>query len=216
VVPSFIEILEDFHVELPIMTKILISVSDFFKAYWMYIIGGGIAFVAVIMNMYRSKSGQKVVDGFIVTMPVIGKVINKVITARFSRTLATLLGSGVLILPALEILKKIIGNSVLQEKFSDVIMKVNKGKGLAQPMIEMDYFEPMVISMVKIGEESGALDSTLNKCADFYEKEVEVSLQQLTGMIEPVVMSGVAVIVGFIVLSILTPMLKIYENFNAG
>lgn len=214
VVPSFVDILHGFNVELPAITKILIGVSGFFKSSWYYMLGGLIIASIVGYRYYKSEDGKYNIDSVALKLPVIGVLINKIITARFARTMSTLISSGVLILPSLEILQKILGNAVMKEKFGDVILKVNKGMGLTQPLIETEYFSAMVISMVKIGEESGALDKTLTKCADFYDKEVELGLQQMTSMIEPVVMSIVAVIVAFIVLSILTPMLSIYENFQ--
>lgn len=212
VVPDFVQILDDFNVELPTITVVLIWISDF-------LVDNLFRIIAVIVTAYftmkfilKTKGGKYFIHSLLLKTPVIGNLTVKIVTARFSRTLSVLLASGVLLIPSMEVIQKIIGNIVIKEKVVAVTEDIRKGKGLYVPLRKANFFPQMVISMVKIGEESGELDFSLDKCANFYDDEVEEGLQQATSMIEPVVMIGMAIVVGFIVLSILFPMLSIYEN----
>jgi type IV pilus assembly protein PilC len=126
-----------------------------------------------------------------------------------------LIASGVLLIQAMEVVQKVVNNAIISEKLEEVITEIKKGRGLTQPLTSMKYFPPMIISMVRIGEESGELDFSLNKCADFYDDEVEMALQQLMTFIEPLIIIFLAGVVGFIMLGILTPMFKIYETLGA-
>ncbi|MFZ5990043.1 MAG: type II secretion system F family protein [Bacillota bacterium] len=216
VVPSFAEILQGFNVELPIFTKILISVSDFFKSFWYFIVGGLIAAVVGLRVFSRTHDGKVFFGNLSIKLPVISGLTRNIVTARLTRNLGTLMSSGVLLIQAMEVVQKILNNAVLEERIDAVIEDIKKGRGLTQPLADMRYFPPMVISMIRIGEESGNLDFALDKSADFYDEEVETSLQQLTSMIEPIIMCTMAVVVAFIVLSILYPMMSIYEAMSAG
>jgi type IV pilus assembly protein PilC len=214
VVPSFAEILEGFGAEMPGFTKILISISSFFKAFWWLILGGIIGLVVSGKTFSKSKDGKHFFGVLAIKLPILKAVTRSIITARLTRTLGTLMSSGVLLIQAMEVVQKILGNIVIAEKIEEVISEVKKGKGLTQPLTAMNYFPPMLISMVKIGEESGNLDYSLEKSADFYDQEVETSLQQLTALIEPLVIIVMALIVAFIILSILYPMMSIYQNMS--
>jgi type IV pilus assembly protein PilC len=214
VVPSFAEILEGFGAEMPGFTKILISISSFFKAFWWLILGGIIGLVVSGKTFSKSKDGKHFFGALAIKLPILKAVTRNIITARLTRTLGTLMSSGVLLIQAMEVVQKILGNIVIAEKIEEVISEVKKGKGLTQPLTAMNYFPPMLISMVKIGEESGNLDYSLEKSADFYDQEVETSLQQLTALIEPLVIIVMALIVAFIILSILYPMMSIYQNMS--
>jgi type IV pilus assembly protein PilC len=212
VVPSFVKILDSFKVEMPPMTSALISISDFFIAYWIHLFVAVILAIIGVKSIIKTEGGRAYLHALSLKIPVIGGLINRIITARFTRTLSVLLASGVLLIQSMEIVQKIIGNSVVQGKLDEVISEVKKGKGLFIPINNMKFFPPMVNSMVKIGEESGELDFALAKCADYYEQEVETKLQSVTSLIEPAVMIVMAGVVGFIVLSILTPMFSIYNS----
>ena len=215
VVPSFATILQGFGTELPSFTKILISISEFFKSFWWLLLGGVAGLVLIGKNYARSKEGKRFFGGLAVKLPVMKDVTKNIMTARLTRTLGTLMASGVLLIQGMEVTQKILGNAVIAEKIEDVISEIKKGKGLTPPLTALKYFPPMVISMIKIGEESGSLDFALEKSADFYDQEVETSLQRLASMIEPAVIIAMALVVAFIILSILYPMMSIYQNMSA-
>lgn len=214
VVPNFANILEGFGAELPVFTRVLINVSNFFKIFWWLIILiiAGIAFGAKAFA--KSYEGKIFFGGLAMKLPVIKNVTQNILTARFTRTLGTLTTSGVLLIQALEITQRVLGNMVVSEKIGGVIEEIKKGKGLTQPLQAVKYFPPMVMSMIRVGEESGNLDFALTKSADFYDQEVETSMQQLTSLIEPAVIIVMAVIVAFIVLSIMYPMMSIYNTMS--
>ncbi|MDQ2085843.1 type II secretion system F family protein [Herbivorax sp. ANBcel31] len=212
VIPTFAEILGEFDVELPVYTSILISISDVFKSFWYIIIGGIIAIVSSIAYYRKTPDGKVFFGKLAIGLPVFKSVTRNIITARFTRTLGTLMSSGVLLIQSMEVVAKVLGNSVVEQKISHVIEEVKKGKGLTTPLASIRYFPHMVISMIRIGEESGNLDFALEKSADFYDQEVERSLQQLTSFIEPLIMISLALVVGFIILSVLTPMFALYEE----
>lgn len=214
VVPSFADILKGFSVELPIFTRILIDISNFFKSFWWLMLGVIIMLAATCRAYSKSYNGKLFFGRLAITLPVLKGATRNIITARLTRTLGTLMSSGVLLIQAMEVVQKILGNAVIAEKIDGVITEVKKGKGLTQPLNAVKYFPPMVISMVKIGEESGDLDYALEKSADFYDQEVEVSMQRLTSLIEPIVIILMALVVAFIILSILYPMMSIYQTMS--
>ena len=214
VVPSFATILQGFGTEIPSFTRILLSVSNFFKNFWWLMIGGIILLVVTMKSYSRSKDGKRFFGGLAIRMPVMKDVTKNIMTARLTRTLGTLMASGVLLIQGMEVTQKILGNAIIAEKIEDVISEVKKGKGLTPPLMAMKYFPPMVLSMIKIGEESGSLDFALEKSADFYDQEVEASLQKLAALIEPIVIIAMALVVAFIILSILYPMMSIYQTMS--
>ncbi|MDP4183057.1 MAG: type II secretion system F family protein, partial [Bacillota bacterium] len=212
VVPQFSIALKDMGVEMPLFTRILMAVSGFFKTFWwllVIIVGGGIVF---IRSYVKTKSGKRFFGNLSIKLPIVKMVMRNIMTARFTRTLGTLIASGVMLIQAMEVVQNVLGNEAVSEMFDEVINEIKKGRGLTQPLSNMKYFPPMVISMIRVGEESGDLDFSLNKCADFYDEEVEVSMQMLSDFIQPAVIIVLAFIVGFIVLSVLYPMLTIYQN----
>lgn len=212
VVPKFVEMLLEFKVELPIFTKILIAISGFFVNFWWAMLGGVIALIFGIRAFAKSESGKMFIGNLAIKLPVIKGVTKNIITARFSRTLGTLMSSGVLLIQSMEVVQKILGNAVIIKKFDIVIDEIKKGKGLTQPLVGCRYFPPLLISMIRIGEESGSLDFTLEKAADFYDQEVETSVQQLMSFIEPIITIFLAIVCAFVVLSVLVPMLSIYQH----
>lgn len=214
VVPSFSEILKSFGVELPIFTKILLGVSSFFQVFWPLILAGIFGLIVGGGYFRKSRQGRKFVGNLAIGLPVFKTVTKNILSARFSRTMATLMASGVLIIQALEVSRKIMGNIVIEEKMDSVIEDIKQGKGLSQPLSNIKYFPPMLLSMVRIGEESGNLDFSLNKAADFFDGEVETSIQQLMSLIEPVIVIVLSVVVAFVILSILYPMLSVYQSMS--
>ncbi len=214
VVPSFMDILTGFGVDMPATTRILIVVSEFFKSYWWLIVFSIIGIFTGGKMYKRSESGKLFFGELAIKLPVLKGVTENIITSRFSRTMETLINSGVQLIKSLEIVQKVIGNAVIEKRITGVIDEIKKGKGLTGPLSEMKYFSPMIVSMVRIGEESGNLEYTLKKSADFYEEEMQASLQKLTTFIEPLVICVLAVVIGFIVISVLLPMYSIYQNLS--
>lgn len=212
VVPSFVEILEGFNVPLPIFTKILIAVSDFFVSFWWAILAAMVAMFFGFKAFSKSDAGKMLFGNLAIKLPVLKGVTKNIITSRLARTLGTLMSSGVLLIQSMEVVQRILNNAVIIKRFDTVIDEIKKGKGLTQPLLGCKYFPPLLMSMVRIGEESGSLDFTLEKAADFYDQEVETSIQQLMALIEPLITILLAFVVAFVVLSVLVPMLSIYQN----
>ncbi len=215
VVPTFADVLSSLGSELPIYTKILLKIGSIFKSFWWLILLVIIGLVVCVKAYTKSESGKRFIGKIMITVPVIKNVEKSIISARFTRTLGTLIASGVLLIQAMEVVQKVVNNAIISERLEEVISEIKKGRGLTQPLTSMKYFPPMIISMVRIGEESGELDFSLGKCADFYDDEVEMALQQLMTFIEPLIIIFLAGVVGFIMLGILTPMFKIYETLGA-
>ncbi len=214
VVPSFASILNGFGAKLPIFTVILINISSVFQRFWWLMILIIIGIAVGTKYFKKSDTGRRVFGRLAMSAPIIKGVTKNIITARFARTMASLLASGVLIMQSLEVVQKLLGNIIIEEKLQEVIDDIKQGKGLSQPLTDMKYFPQMLVSMVKIGEESGNLDYSFDKAADFYDEEVETSVQQLTSLIEPIIIIFLAFIVAFVILSILYPMLSIYQTMT--
>lgn len=214
VVPSFASTLNGMGAELPGITKFLISLSGFFENYWWMLVFGIVVLLIGFKLYSKSEAGKQLFSKMAISLPVAKGITRAIMTARFTRTMGTLIASGVLLVQALEIVRKIMGNTLLMDKMDYIIDEVKKGKGLTQPLANIKYFPPLLISMVRIGEESGELDYTLDKSADFYDREVEAAMQKLTTFIEPVIMVGLGGIVAFIILSILYPMLGVYQHMS--
>jgi type IV pilus assembly protein PilC len=208
-VPIFVKIFQDLGGELPTLTQWIVNVSNLLRNYWFVIFPllGGSVFGAI--KVKRTEWGRMNWDRVKLKLPMkIGDVVLKVTMARFSRTLATLVGAGVDIVKSLEITGQTAGNWVIEEALNDVRVKVHEGIPIAQPLVESPVFPPMVSQMVKIGEETGELEKMLSKIADFYEDEVDAAIQALTSIIEPIMMIGVGLMVGVIIIAMYMPMFK--------
>ena len=217
VVPQFIQIFKDFdNVEMPAMTQMLINMSNFMTSWQgqLILIGGSFGSVFLFKKFVRTKFGKRLFDRYKMKLPVFGKLSHNIGVARFSRTLSTLLTSGVPILQALETVAHAIDN----ETFTDVIMnaraRIREGDSIGEPLEKSKLFPPMVVQMISIGEETGALDQMLSKVADFYEAEVEMQLSQLAAALEPIMIVVLGVIVLFIVLSLFMPFIAIIEKLT--
>jgi type IV pilus assembly protein PilC len=211
-VPVFQNVFADLGGELPFLTKIVVAASDLLRSYWFIIfpaLGGGIY---GFRRWKKTEPGRQAWDRFLLRVPAgIGKVVLKVTMARFSRTLATLVAAGVDIIKALEIAGQTSGNWVIESALANVRARVHEGVPIAQPLIEDPIFPPLVAQMVKVGEETGELEQMLDKVADFYEDEVDTSINSLTSIIEPLMMVGVGMIVGVIVIAMYLPMFKLLQ-----
>jgi type IV pilus assembly protein PilC len=208
-VPIFVKIFASLGGQLPTLTQYVLYASNFLHAYWFIVIPSMIASPFIFKKWKATENGRRNWDRFKLKVPMkIGDTVLKVTMARFSRTLSTLVASGVDIIKALEITGQTSGNWVIEDALAGVRARVHEGVPIAQPLVENPVFPPMVSQMVKIGEETGELEKMLGKIADFYEDEVDAAVQSLTSIIEPVMMIGVGVMVGIVIISMYLPMFK--------
>jgi type IV pilus assembly protein PilC len=207
VIPAFEGMFAEFGAKdaLPALTKVVISLSKSFVTYLPLIVVTGIGAVVGGTYFYRSKRGKRIVHRVILKLPILGQVLQKIAVARFTRTLGTLLSSGVPILDALDIVAKTAGNVVIEEGLLYTRARISEGKNMAEPLAEIKVFPGMVVQMVAVGEQTGALDTMLSKIADFYEEEVDVSVAALTSLLEPILMVVVGGIVGVVLISMYLP-----------
>lgn len=210
VMPTFIEMFESEGVVLPLSTKILLGISGFLSNNLLVVILSMVV-IAVAFSYYkRSEHGINTLSKIKLKLPIIGDLNKKIIVSRFTRTLSTLVVSGVSLIQALPVVAGVVGNKVAEEALMKVREEVVKGEGLSNPIRDTGIFPEMLASMVTIGEETGQLDEILNKTADFYDEEVEQAIQRTTALIEPVLILVMGVVIGFIVISILLPMFDMY------
>jgi type IV pilus assembly protein PilC len=212
IVPVFVNVFKQLNGQLPTLTQQIVNASNLLRHDW-FIIFPVVGFsIWGVLRAKKTERGRQVWDRLKLRIPMkIGDVVLKVTMARFSRTLATLIGSGVDIVRSLEITGATAGNWVVEEGVAEVRAKVHEGVPIAQPLLENPVFPPMVSQMVKVGEETGELDKMLGKIADFYEEEVDASISALTSIIEPIMMIGVGAMVGVIVIAMYLPMFKMLQ-----
>jgi type IV pilus assembly protein PilC len=209
-VPIFVDIFDQLNGELPMLTQMVLHASNFLKATWFILLPGVIGGIFGLKKFLKTDVGRRRWDALKLKLPMkIGDVVLKVTMARFSRTLSTLVAAGVDIIKALEITGQTSGNWVVENALAGVRQKVGEGVPIAQPLVENPVFPAMVSQMVKIGEETGELEKMLGKIADFYEDEVDASVQALTSIVEPIMMLGVGVMVGIVIISMYLPMFKL-------
>ena len=209
IIPVFVKVFDSLNGELPMLTQMVMHASNALRHYWFIIFPAIGGMIFGFRRWKRTEGGRKMWDRFKLKIPMrVGDVVHKIALARFSRTLSTLVSSGVDIIKALEITGATSGNWVVEEALTEVRTRVHEGVPISQPLQEDPVFPPMVGQMVKIGEETGELDGMLGKVADFYEDEVDSSIQSLTSIIEPILMIGVGIMVGTIVISMYLPMFK--------
>ncbi len=209
IVPIFEDMFADFGEALPLPTRIVVIMSDFIKNYWYLIIGGIITTIVGVNRAYQTKRGRRIIDGLLLKIPVFGDLLKKTAVARFTRTLGTMLSSGVPILEGLEVVSKTSGNVVIEEAVIKARTSLSQGKTLADPLMETNVFPGMVTQMIAVGESTGALDVMLSKIADFYEDEVDASVDSLTAMIEPLLMVFLGVVVGGLVIALYLPIFQL-------
>ncbi len=211
VIPKLSKMFEDIDMALPFQTRVLISLSGFVGDYWWLMFIALIAAFFAFKKYTSSGKGAVQLDNLMINMPVFGKVNRQVAIARFSKTLSTLLMSGVPILKAMDIVKKIIGNRVLEAALAAARENIKEGESIAVPLKRCGEFPPIVVQMISIGEQSGELEDMLETLADSYEKEVSYTMERLTALIEPVMIVVLAFIIGFIVFAVVMPILQINE-----
>jgi type IV pilus assembly protein PilC len=209
IIPVFVKVFDQLHGNLPMLTQIVMHASYALRHWWFIIFPAIAGLVFAFRRLKQTEQGRQLWDRFKLRIPLhIGEVVHKIALARFSRTLSTLISSGVDIIKALEITGATAGNWVVEQSLAQIKTRVHEGVPISQPLQEDPVFPPMVGQMVKIGEETGELDGMLGKVADFYEDEVDTSIQSLTSIIEPLLIICVGAMVGTIVISMYLPMFK--------
>jgi type IV pilus assembly protein PilC len=209
VIPTFKSMFEGFGATLPLPTRIILELSRLVRQFFIPVI---IAFVGMIIGLryyYKTEKGRKVIDTLLLKAPVFGMLLRKVAVAKFTRTLGTLISSGVAILDGLEITARTAGNKVVEEAIMKTRVSIAEGKTIAAPLKETTVFPPMVVQMIAVGEQTGALDSMLSKIADFYDDEVDTTVSNLTSLLEPLLMVFLGVVVGGVVIAMYLPIFKL-------
>ncbi len=210
VIPTFRDVFESFGAKLPLPTQIVINISEFLQSKKAFIlVAGAIGFWMLVSAYRKTTAGAYQWDKMILGLPTFGTLVRKAAVAKFARTLGTLIKSGVPIMDALETVGKTAGNLVVERAVQNCRDSVREGKTLTQPLKDSGVFPPMVIQMINVGEETGALDQMLSKVADFYEDEVDVAVEGLTSIIEPILIVFLGVTIGFIVVAMFMPMFEL-------
>lgn len=209
VVPVFTTMFEDFGSALPLPTQIIVNMSDFMKHNFIYILMAIFAMIFLIKKIYATEKGRLAIDKGLLHSPVVGVLLRKVAVAKFTRTLSTMLQSGVPILEALQVVAKTAGNKVIENAVFRVGDSIAEGRPIAEPLEESGVFPNMVVQMINVGETVGALDTMLEKIADFYDEEVDQAVENLTAMIEPFMMVFLGGMIGGLVVAMYLPIFKI-------
>ncbi len=211
VVPQVATIFQQNNAALPLPTVILITISNFISSYWMLLLLAIVATIAGVMYALSTKRGRRFYDTWLLRMPYIGATVTRVLCARFSRTLATMLQSGVQLLPALASVKHVITNALLADAVEESRTSIREGHGMTHPLSQSGLFPPLLIEMIRVGERTGEVESMLERVADTYEREVERSLNQLTTLLEPLMTLAMAGIILFMMLAILLPIFQLNQ-----
>ena len=208
VIPVFEKMFADFGSALPVPTQMVINLSNFVKSYFLIIIGSIIAAIFIFKRYYTTKVGRYTTDRLILKAPVFGPLLKKVAVAKFTRTLGTLINSGVSIVESLDIVAEVVGNKVVEKAIYRVRSSIREGRTIAQPLQESAIFPNMVVQMISVGETTGALDQMLNKIAEFYDQEVETAVDAMTSLIEPFMIVFLGGTIGSIVVAMYLPIFK--------
>lgn len=219
VIPSFRKIFEAMvgpGEALPLPTEIVVGISGFMASYWwllLLLIG---MIVAAIKAYYRTEGGQRNIDALMLKLPIFGQLLKKIAIARFSRTLATLLSSGVPILESLDITGRTAGNVIIMEAIKKVRISIERGQTIAEPLRASSIFPAMVAQMIGVGEQTGAMDAMLSKIADFYEQEVDTAVKSMLTMLEPLMIGFLGITIGSIVISMYLPLFKLIAKLSGS
>ena len=211
VIPTFKGIFSMLGGTLPLPTRILIMVSDTIRNMFIYVVAGLSVFIYALRRYMKTRQGRENFDRLLLSMPVLGQLFRKVAVAKFTRTLSTLVKSGVPILVSLEIVGKTAGNTVIEKAVENVRNGIREGENIADPLAKSGAFPPMVVRMIKVGEQTGQLEKMLTKIADFYEDQVDVAVSGLTSLIEPLIISFLGIVIGGIVIAMFLPVFKLTE-----
>jgi len=216
VIPTFKDMYKQMgpKAKLPGATETVMAISNGFVNNWYLIIGGMIGLIVGLVMMRRTVKGREIFDRILLRLPIIGPTLRKIVVARFTRTLGTLLSSGVPILDALDICAKTAGNVIVQAGIVKARDKISEGHDMAGPLAESRVFPSMVVQMIGVGEQTGAMDQMLQKIADFYEEEVDAAVAAMTSLIEPVMMAFLGVVVGGLIVAMYLPIFKLAGNIG--
>ncbi|EOU2058250.1 type II secretion system F family protein [Clostridium perfringens] len=214
VMPTFVQMFEENNVDLPMSTKMVLGTSKMLGKYGIIIFLILVTAIILLGKYLKSEEGQYKLSIINLKIPVIKKLTQKIIVSRFTRTMGIVSSSGMSLVTSLEIVASVVGNKIAEKELLKVKEKVLKGEGLGDSIMKIKIFPPMLASMVKVGEEAGSLDSILDKTADFYDDELEREIQTATALIEPAMIVVMGIIIGFLLISILTPMFKMYNSIG--
>ena len=214
VMPTFVQMFEENNVDLPMATKMVLGTSKMFGKYGIIIFLILVTAIILLGKYLKSEEGQYKLSSINLKIPVIKKLTQKIIVSRFTRTMGIVSSSGMSLVTSIEIVASVVGNKIAEKELLKVKEKVLKGEGLGDSIMNIKIFPPMLASMVKIGEEAGSLDSILDKTADFYDDELEREIKTATALIEPSMIVLMGIIIGFLLISILTPMFKMYNSIS--
>jgi len=209
VIPTFASLFAALGAQLPLPTRLVIKASNFVANYILFIVAGFVAAGFAFNRYYATYRGRRVIDGLVLKLPVLGDIMRKIAVARFCRTLATLTSSGVPILDGLEITAKTAGNAIIEDAIMGVRKSVEAGRTIAEPLAETKVFPSMVVQMIGVGEQTGAMDAMLNKIAEFYEEEVDNAVEGLMKLMEPIMIAILGTIIGSIVIAMYMPMFEL-------
>ena len=209
VVPIFANMFEAMGVELPLPTKIVVGFSNFLATFWWVFVIVGVGSFLAMKQVYATPGGRMAIDGAMLKTPIFGLLIRKIAVARFTRTLGTLITSGVPLLEALSITARTSGNAVIEQAILQVRKAVEEGRNLTDPLRETEIFPNMVTQMIAVGEQTGAMDAMLQKIADFYEDEVDAAVKDMLTLLEPVIIAFLGGTVGGVVIALYMPMFKL-------
>ncbi|PIQ96925.1 MAG: pilus assembly protein PilC [Nitrospinae bacterium CG11_big_fil_rev_8_21_14_0_20_56_8] len=212
VIPAFAEMFSGGGAELPAPTKLVMDVSDLFRYKWYYMVITGVGSFFAIKKIYATEKGRLEIDRLLLKLPVAGPLVQKVSVAKFTRTLGTLLASGVPLIEGMDICGRTAGNKIVEIAVFNTIEAIKEGENISGPLSRENIFPPMVVQMIDVGENSGSLDTMLAKIADFYDEEVDTAVEALTSLLEPALMVFLGVIVGFIVVAMYLPIFKMGEG----
>ena len=214
VMPTFVQMFEENNVDLPMSTKMVLETSKVLGKYGIIIFLILVTAIILLGKYLKSEEGQYKLSSINLKIPVIKKLTQKIIVSRFTRTMGIVSSSGMSLVTSIEIVASVVGNKIAEKELLKVKEKVLKGEGLGDSIMNIKIFPPMLASMVKVGEEAGSLDSILDKTADFYDDELEREIQTATALIEPAMIVVMGIIIGFLLISILTPMFKMYNSIS--
>jgi type IV pilus assembly protein PilC len=214
VIPTFAALFTSLGVELPLPTRMVIAASNFLARYFIFFVIGVGAAVYGLRRYYATYTGRRVIDGLLLKMPILGNIFRKVAVARFCRTLATLTSSGVPILESLDITARTAGNAIVEDAIYETRRSVEGGKTIVEPLKATNIFPNMVVQMIGVGEQTGALDAMLNKIADFYEDEVDAAVAGLVKLLEPLLIFILGIVIGGIVIAMYLPMFTLINKIG--
>lgn len=213
VLPTFVQNLETNDGELPLPTKIMLSISDYFGEFGIVILLILVTFILGIkLYVKRDNKAKEKIDKFKLSIPLIGKMYLKIITARFARTFGMLMSSGLPVISSLEVCANVVGNQVVRKHILEAKEEIKSGQPIADTLEQSKIFPLMLTQMIRVGEDTGTLESILDRTAEYYDGEVETALQQLTSMIEPIIIIVLGAVVGFIVLAMVMPMFEVFDT----